>query len=577
MTDTVTVATSVESTARRIARRDPASVMRLERLGSFHQSRLSFMRILTRTMQRENWTFSRPVFQIDEKGVGHAVYCAQGPERVYSLVAFAHDLPDEQRSDRVIATAWDSTFTLFDGVPTDDDIQRLWKNVPLQEAGRITQTELSLSRANRSVRLWEHVVSCLAQGRQPDTAQIADVGYLMRTTAVYGSGKFGAADWQTIDSRQEFAAPFQVEMLSVFLTRCYSRDLVQHMASVRGGTNTVTLAPDIARSIGIGNSTGLGMAPFLLNHPELFNNWIMAREEAIARVRNIQNATPAEIALFRQLLKRSIVSVQRWHSQHPKQIGKLAALRADLHRIDAKAASTGPALQYLWNSLYRWAETSLSVEGQECLASLMLEPYAAVVDNLTADMSLENGATVRVNGSMPLSQLRQHLETDYAWALDIDWSERQTHSRAWYVSAEKLEPRLGERFDEPIEAYEQALAPGRDAARLYIALQAWPDSTLVSEFLLRHPEHRHSVRRVQVLAQAPYAEIRDNTISHDVLPIDMLRCKLSFFGAMHFDPRSDRWVRVCLYANAPYPEELESSDADYWPYPVTDICMESLH
>ena len=577
MTDTASVASSDTSATVEIARRKPASVMRLERLGSFHQSRLSFMRILTRNMQRENWTFSRPVFQIDDKGVGHAVYCAHGPERTYSLVAFAHELADEQRSDRVIATAWDSTFTLFDGVPTDDDIQRLSKNVPLQEAGRITQTELSLSRANRSVRLWEHVVSCLSQGMQPEPSQIANVGYLMRTTAVYGSGKFGAADRQTIDSRPEFAAPFQVEMLSVFLTRAYSRDLVQHMASVRGGADTATLDPNIARSIGIGNSTGLGMAPFILNHPELFNNWIMAREEAIARVRRIPCATPAEIALFRQLLKRSIVLVQRWYSQHPKQIEKLAALRADLQRLDAQAANTGPALQYPWDALFRWAETALSVEGQECLASLLLEPYAAVVDELTADMSLKTGATARVNGSMTLSQLRQQLETDYAWALDLDWTQRQTHSRAWYVSAEKLEPRLGERFNEPIEDYEQPLAPGRDAARLHSTLQAWHDSALVSEFLLRHPEHRHIVRRVQVLAQAPYAEIRDNTISNDVLPIDMLRCKLSFFGATQFDPRSDRWVRICLYANAPYPEELGDSDADHWPYPVLDNCVETQH
>lgn len=577
MIDTVSVASSDKNAIVEIARREPASVMRLERLGSFHQSRLSFMRILTRNMQRENWKFSRSVFQVDDEGVGHAVYCAHGPERTYSLVAFAHKLPDEQRSDRVIATAWDSTFTLFDGVPTDDDIQRLSKNVPLQEAGRITQTELSLSRANRSVRLWEHVVSCLSQGKQPEPSQIANVGYLMRTTAVYGSGKFGAADRQTIDSRPEFAAPFQVEMLSVFLTRAYSRDLVQHMANVRGGDKTATLNPDIARSIGIGNSTGLGMAPFILNHPELFNNWIMAREKAIARVRSIACATAAEITLFRQLLKRSIVSVERWHSQHPKQIEKLAALRGDLQCLDAHAASMDPGLQYPWDALYCWAETALSIEGQECLASLLLEPYANLVDELTSDMSLETGATVRINGSMPLSQLTQQLETDYVWALDLDWNQRQTHSRAWYVSAEKLEPRLGERFDEPIEDYEQPLAPGRDAARLHTTLQAWPETTRVSEFLLRHPEHRHTVRRVQVLAQAPYAEIRDNTISDDVLPIDMLRCKLSFFGATHFDPRSDRWVRICLYANAPYPEELSDSDADFWPYPAADSSVETSH
>ena len=101
-----------------IPRRDPAQVMTLKRLGSLHQCRLSFMRILTRRMARDDWRFARPVFDIDDKGVGHAVYSATGPERTYSLVAFAHDLPDELRSDRVIAEAWDATFALCDGVPT---------------------------------------------------------------------------------------------------------------------------------------------------------------------------------------------------------------------------------------------------------------------------------------------------------------------------------------------------------------------------------------------------------------------------------------------------------------------------
>ena len=68
---------------------------------------------------------------------------------------------------------------------------------------------------------------------------------------------------------------------------------------------------------------------------------------------------------------------------------------------------------------------------------------------------------------------------------------------------------------------------------------------------------------------APYGEIRDNTISAEVMPIDMLRAKLSFFGATHFDPRSDRWVRICMYAGAPYPEELVPETADMWVYPET--------
>jgi len=174
--------------------RHPDVVMKLARMGSFHQSRLSFMRVLLRRLKRENWRFDRPVFDVDAKGVGVAVYSAHGPDRSYSLIAFAHDLPPDMRSDRVIATAWDATFTLFDGVPTQADIDRLSANVPLQEAGRVSEKELSVSRANRSVRLWEYVVDTLSKGQQPDAAKIAEVGYLMRTTAVYGSGKLGAAD-----------------------------------------------------------------------------------------------------------------------------------------------------------------------------------------------------------------------------------------------------------------------------------------------------------------------------------------------------------------------------------------------
>ncbi len=547
--------------------RDPNEVMKLARLGSIHQSRLSFMRILTRRMAREKWSFDRPVFEIDDKGVGHAVYSAHSPERSYSLVAFAHDLPAEKRSDRVIAEAWDATFTLFDGVPTKADIERLSQNVPLQEVGRVTGSELSVSRANRSVRLWEHVVTCLSDGKQPDLEQIEAVGYLMRTTAVYGSGKLGAADREMIATREEFSTPFQVEMLSVYLTRAFVRDLVQHVAKAKGGDKAVDLDIEIARSMGIGNSTGLGMAPFLLNHPVLFNNWVAARETAIARVRALDMISDSEVELFRSLLERSVLSAEHWHSAHEIQIGKLADLRGDLNKLRDHLKSFDFAASRPWDKLYIWAEQNLSLEGQECLASLMLEPYSGIVDDLGDRMAADNTPTFRIAGAMTLGVLKDVLEDAYGWALKTDWSDPQNKAKAWYVSEEKLEPRLGERFEEPIENYEQPLAPGRDAADLYEALKHWPCETNVAEFLLRHPEYRHIVRRAQIVNRAPYAEIRDNTISSDVLPIDMLRCKLAFFGAVHFDPRSDRWVRICMYGDAPFPEELSKANADFWVYP----------
>ncbi len=550
-----------------IPRRSAEQVMRLERLGSFHQSRLSFMRILTRRLKRERWTLQRTVFSLNAHSVGHAVYTVSGPQREYSLIAFSHDLPDSMRSDRVIATAWDATFVLFDGTPTQPDIDRLAKSVPIQEAGRLQSTELTLSRANRSVRLWQHVVERLAQGKQPDTDKIESVGYLMRTTAVYGSGKFGAADRQSIAGRAEFAEPFQAEMLTVYLIRTFVRDLVEHAAFVVGGAQAVALAPGIARQLGIGNSTGLGMAPFLINHPQLFNNWIMVREEALARVRNIPASTPDEQQLFLNVLGRVTCAFDRWHSEHPIQQKNLIVLKRDMTLLREHAAHMDLSSNYPWNRLYQWSTQTLGIEAQECLVSLLLEPYADLVDGMACCLSASDEQPRRIQGAMPVAQLRALIEQHYHWAISLNWQEKANCSRAWYVSEEKLEPRLGERFEEPIEPYEQPLAPARDIALLHACLMAADEHALVAELLLQHPEYRHVVRRVQLLADAPYAEIRDNTISESLIPFDMLRCKLSFFGATRFDPRSDRWLRISLYANAPYPEELLTHDADTWVYP----------
>ncbi len=549
-----------------IAPRDPKTVMTLARIGSFHQSRLSFMRVLLRRLKSENWTFDRPRFDIDDKGVGVAVYSAHGPDHSYSLIAFANDLPPEKRSDRVIATEWDATFTLFDGVPSDDDIERLSHNIPKQEAGRVSERELSVSRANRSVRLWDYVVESLAAGQQPDATRVAEVGYLMRTTAVYGSGKLGAADREATADRPEFQAPFQIEMLSVFLTRAFVMDLVEHMARMRAPETAVPLAPTQRRRFGIGNSTGLGMAPYLINHPVLLNNWIAAREEALARVRSLPRALPGTVDAFRHFARRAQANAHAWRSEHPLQQEKLTELCRDMDALVAYLDTADLDTAQPWNRLWTWAEATLGLEGQEQLASLLLEPHGDLVDGLSCCMAADETATTRIDGAMTRERLQALVEDIYGWALSIDWDARDAQARVWYTSEEKLEPRLGERYEEDIEPYEQPLCPGRDAARMHKDLTENRAET-VAEFLMRHPEHRHIARRTQIAARFPYAEIRDNMIAADMLPIDLLRAKLSFFGACHFDPRSDRWVRINMYQNAPFPADLATGAADDWTLP----------
>lgn len=541
-------------------RRPATEVMRLARMGSSHPTRLSFLRVLLRRLASGDWDVDRPVWAVDAKGVGHAVYRVRGAERTYSLVAFSHDLPAEMRSDRVIATAWDATFTLFDGDPTPADIARLGDNVPYQEAGRISPRELTLARANRSVRLFDHVVGALSQGKQPDREEIDAVGYLMRTTAVYGSGKFGAADRDDIARRPELAAPFQVEMLTVWLIRAFTVDIVEHMAMVKGGDRAVRLDPTVRRSLGVGNSTGLGMAPFLVRHPVLLNNWIMAREEALARVRAQPGATAAAVSRLHEALDLSIANAELWRSEHPVQVAKLHDLRRDLALVSDKLANWDPQQPHPWDALWRWGAASLTYEGQEALLSLMLEPHGELVDDLADHMGADEAASFRLNGAMTVKALRDILVTEYAWALSIDFTSPENIARFWYVSEEKLEPRLGERAFEDGAALEQPLCIARLMSELDATLQGYDGMTPVASVLLAHPEHRYAVRRVQIAQHHPFAEIRDNLIAADMLPIDLLRCKLAFFGASQFDPRSDRWVRINLFQGASYPDEIKSED-----------------
>lgn len=544
--------------------------MRLARLGAFHQSRLSFMRVLLRRLHRENWQISRSHWEVDNHGVGVGVYTARGPQRTYSLIAFANDLDPSKRSDRVIAEEWDATFTLFDGVPTQQDINRLAGNVPLQEAGRVSGSELSLSRANRSVRLFNYVREKLAAGVQPDPAELDKVGYLMRTTAVYGSGKFGACDRRFLASREEFSAPFQTELLGVFMIRAFSTDIVEHLAAVDNPTGAITLAPEIKRRLGIGNSTGLGMAPFIVNHPTLLNNWILARETALLRVREITSASSAEIDCFKQHLARQIVCADEWQTSHELQQHRVTGLRHDLNQLNSYVKSVDWG-NNPWNTLYLWAEQTLTLEGQESLVSLMMEPYPALVDELSSGMSIDEQEHFKINGRMPLTELQSLITNNYRFVTDFNPLDKDAVAKFWYASEEKLEPRLGERFEEDGAEREHPLATARDVASLLTDINVAAQTT-VAAFLLEHPQHRHSVRRVQQSAAHPYSEVADNLIAAEMLPIDLLRCKLSFFGAVKFDPRSDRWVRITMYQHAPNIDEI--SDADYsdsWIYPPASL------
>lgn len=543
-----------------IAPRSPDVVMRLARLGASHATRLSFLRALIRRAQREKWRVAIAQWAIDDAGYGHALYKVETPRRAYCLVAFSTSLEASRRTDRVIAEAWDTSYVLFDGVPGPSEVERLRANAPLQEAGRYCSCDLVLARANRSVRLFDAVVDALARGEQPDADLLSSVGYLMRTTAVYGNGKFGVADRAEIADRPELKGPYQVEMLTVWLIRSFTIDLAEHVAARRAPGRAARLDPSLRRALGVGNATGLGMAPYLVRHPVLISNWFQARETALARVRSLAAAGDEERAAFMAALAAMRRRVAKWRTADAIQAKAIAGLAADLIRLEGAAPEILGSRPAPWDRLYRFAEDHLSLEGQEAAVALLLEPHGAIVDDLTETMAADEAAEFRIDGAMGVATLGALIERHYAWTSRCDFERPEANARFWYVSAEKLEPRLGERFEEPGAEREQPLAIARDVQAVARALSDQPAGASVAEFLMRSPEWRHIVRRVQIAARHPYSEIRDNIIDAAMRPIDILRAKLAFFGASAFDPRSDRWLRISLFADAPFPESIGEAE-----------------
>ena len=544
--------------------RDPKKIMKLSKLGSFHQSKLSFLRSFLKEFK--DWRFNKDLFDLDENGFGVAVYSFKKEKKVYSLLCFTNKIDDKERSDRVIATKWDASFVLYDGVPSKKDIERLSNNVPKQETGRMSYKELTLSRANKSVRIFNHVVECLANGNQPDKKKLSTVGYLYRTTAVYGSGKFGLADRFRIKNREEIFGPFRLEMMLVYLVRQFTFDQVNHIAKNKNPSKAVKLNSEICRNLGIGNSTGLGMAPFIVNHPELLNNWVLARETALKKIREIKNVDKEDIFIFLSCLKKSLKNITFWNTESDFQKQKIISLSKDLNKLLMFLEKDfNFDTEFPFNQLYIWGEENLKDEGLEYMVSTMMEPYDKIINSLTDTMSADEDKYFTIPVDKTVLDLRNILERSYSDILKIDFTIQNNNQNFCFISKNKEEPRIANRYRDKGSELEQPLAIARDICKLYQRISNQKNSLKVGNFLLDNNDLRHVVRRAFITEKFPYAEIQDNTIGSNLMPIDMLRFKLSFFGAVKFDPRSDKWIRICMFQGAPLPTELKNYD-DHWIY-----------
>jgi hypothetical protein len=554
--------------------RPASTVMQLDRLGSLHQSRLSFMRTLVRRMVAENWQISAPVFDLDEQGFGKVVYQVQARYGVFSFVVFSHYLDPECRNDRVIADQWDLTMALCEGTIDSDQLSFLQNNVPKQEAGRVDSRVLVLSRANRSARTFEYVVDELSNGRQPNIDVIAEVGYLYRTTAAYGSGKLGMADWEKVWTKhRDFARPFAAEMFTCYLLRHFSIKQAEFLASKRDPQGAVEIEEDLKRYIGIGNSTGLGMAPFLINHPLLINQWIEMRETALARVVK-QSELGITAAIVDQLAEsvsrvikhlREIITEDERQSQVNTKVSEELKMLC-LWLVDQRS----DLVNYLsWKALTQFAEDNWHVETQEVINTLLIELYPELVDDLEERMWVDE--SYEIVPEMSVAEFIILIESKYDWALTIDFSKHEALGVFWYRSEEKMEPRLGHTGVDIGMDKEMPLGIARRVRDCYDQLCQYDNDNSgknIAHFIVKNPTYNGIVARIQTMSQSFYGDIRENLVHKDVLPINLLRCKLSFFGVSKFDPRSRLWVRNTMFQGAPLFDDFGKPFSDNWHFPI---------
>lgn len=507
------------------------------------------------------------MFEMDDLGQGEVMYeIATGPdgsgERVLTFVGFTHLIDEEHHTDRVIGEAWEITGALIDGPVDDDLLKELRATVPGQERGRFGPNVLVLTRGNRSVRFFESIVGRLAAGLQPDPDEVADAGYLMRSTAFYGNGKFGMRSFEGYEPGHPVAAPYRAQMLCAWLYRELSYDVIEHCARARGGDAAVGLDEEWSRYFGLGNATGLGLVPYAMKHPRVLNAWLMIRELALADVRAMPG-NDERSALLRAWIERTRHHFATASADDASPFLTPRDIEAVVGRISC--ALDDCASEHPFDELYRWAETE-GVECRELVVSLLIELHEA--DDAEMDRLLVADETTQVDHPATVSETLALLRLRFGWLDDLDLDGPDADHFWWVLSDNNEEPRRVRRA---------ALAPeGRDLAvdvairmrRYEVALQtAEGEERPIETFHRRHPGHRFAHERL-LLSDRPYGEPRDNVCARNHLPLQLQRFQLAMYGMDNFKPKSTDWLRVTLFQGAPRLADLAAEPHDGWVLPA---------
>lgn len=557
--------------------REPSVLMQPERLAALQPSRVSATRSIIARAAKGRWTITKTRFDLDNKARGTALYRIEAGSWVFSFVVHSFEPSNKGRTGRIIGTAWDMMGSLIEGEVTDEDIALVGQEMPLLYHGRAAPRTLIWCRSNRSGRVFDSTVAALAAGRQPDIGELAAATYIMRNTGLDGNGTFGTKSFLAFAPDHPLRPSLSAQMLTAYMMRVFALDLVHHLARAAGSSRATELDERLARYLGVGNGSALGLMFYVNNHPRLVDRWLRAHEQALAQAKLSELVRgDGKLELLLTLLDKAIVYREQDRTQYHEFTSSqvvaddLKGIRKELALLKERhdAGIPGPILPL--------ADFAGSLEGRfvadavETFNSALIELVPDYADQLVDTLAVDEELIGKPE--MSVVRLREIIRADYSWAFELDLTSERSQRYVWYKSANAEEPRRGLREEAP-----DAFNLGLDLPRLVVALdrglaEAAP-RTSVARFLLTRPQHRRIVARVQALRGLPYHSPHCDIMSEDFVPAHITRL---LNGAIHgLDKTQDamgRVLRGVLMQGAPLPGDIAAGSIDpHWFHPAEPV------
>ena len=369
--------------------RPPSTVMSAARAAAIVPNALSFPRATMHELVRDRYRVEKLRFDLDAEGRGEILYRLVGGGWAFHFFLVSQKLPEAAKTDRNYAQSWDAMGVLCQGEWSAEREAHLRREVPKQRAGYADYDTLIYARGNRSARVFDHVVDSLAEGRQPDLALVAPIGYILRTTAFIGNGSSVRAPSSA--SSPTIRCGVRTTRNSARRSCCASTCSIssitwrghairtQHASRPR---TAATWASAIRQRPGLRRSS-----------PTIRISCISgaSRTRARSRSRRSGRSPPKMRRRFAALLDKAI----RYHTEGARPSDGVFAmpqsLAAELARV--REAFAAPRADLSWRALCEWAERHASTETCEILNSIALELYPDIADAVRGRLRTRTSAS----------------------------------------------------------------------------------------------------------------------------------------------------------------------------------------